>query len=764
MTDPQEIWKTKMRDKVFHTPKSTSSIGTNLSLLAQYDDMIRMTQPPLINLTDLKALIGLIENFDKCRVNWQQTIEDNQQKDRYIEKLEDDAKQMQIRWDRIKRAYAREIKEKDNLQKCYDNLKKKMDILRQMILEQDGQKTSQIFNQTMAQAKSTSSLISILEHVDTLLPPNDGDESDDGLLFDKSDDSIDCNRTFKTSKNNQQIPSAPPLPSSSSSENPAKSTTRQTKLSTMISRSRIETIAEVSDEKDASDESLLNVGFCMLPDTTQVKKSNILQTPASTTAITEKNDKFLKPSMRSISEAATAKSLNRNPSKQLSRTITMLRNAQTTRLEAERLGSRSHRFSEKKAFKTVICTVCNKSIGFCSSYGVCTECRGSCHNRCRDKLPKPCLPYMSTNTSIKKMIALTGDSRMVGGKFLIIGDFVPDSVRPCVPPLLIHCCNEIDRRIRLDMEDINRNDDSSVIGLYRISGTDMETRELRRKILKSEFGMPNLSAIISVHTICGVVKMFLRDLDDSLISRIMWNDFYRASVHIVQTSVKSLHHQFNKPIDSGVDDNGSSGDNEHDDDDDDMNSPTMVLKRVICQLPLPNRDSLAFLILHLRNVANAERVTKMTRQALCNIFAPTIVGSSEFRQLSAEAMQREIPKQINVMQALFEVDEAFWRGILTEQNFCPFKEKSDQYCRKSLCSSEEQADFCAKLARISSSNLKDLLNSKDNAGDDDDDDTKSDRRNRVLPGMNSCIVTTGRLNTTAINRRSIIHNLKDSLY
>lgn len=96
--------------------------------------------------------------------------------------------------------------------------------------------------------------------------------------------------------------------------------------------------------------------------------------------------------------------------------------------------------------------------------------------------------------------------------------------------------------------------------------------------------------------------------------------------------------------------------------------------------------------------------------------------------------------------------------------FCLFIEKSDQYCRKSLCSSEEQADFCAKLARISSSNLKDLLNSKDNAGDDDDDDTKSDRRNRVLPGMNSCIVTTGRLNTTAINRRSIIHNLKDSLY
>lgn len=95
-------------------------------------------------------------------------------------------------------------------------------------------------------------------------------------------------------------------------------------------------------------------------------------------------------------------------------------------------------------------------------------------------------------------------------------------------------------------------------------------------------------------------------------------------------------------------------------------------------------------------------------------------------------------------------------------------EKSDQYCRKSISSSEEQADFCAKLARISSSNLKDLLNSDDdgdnNSNNKDDDRGKPERRNRVLPGMNSCIVTTERLNTPAIKRRSVVNNLKDSLY
>ncbi|XP_046918766.2 uncharacterized protein LOC124498974 [Dermatophagoides farinae] len=764
--DPKEFLKSKMRDKISSTPKSTSSNGTNLSLLAQFDDMFRMVQPTLITKNELKSFIGLVENFDKCRIKLSQTIEENQQKDRHIKKLEDNVIQMQLRWDRIKRAYAREIKEKDSIQKSHDNLKKKMDILRKMILEMDSQKnsetkTAQILNQNIGLSKSTTSLISILEHVDTLVPQNnDDDESDDGLLFDKSDDSIDhSNKPAITIRNSQTLSSAPiptppppppppPKPSSSlSSKNCGKQTEAKRITSRMISQSRFETIAEVTDEKDSSNESVLNVGFCLMPNMSEVQKSLMKKEPTLTT---NDNDKFLKPTMRSLSEAAR-QSLNRQPSTSLTRTLTMLRNAQATRLDADRLASRPHRFVDKKAFKTIMCTVCNKNIGFCCSYGVCIECRGVCHNRCRDKLPKPCLPYMSTNLSIKKMIAFTGDSRRVGGKFLIIGDFVPDSVRPCIPPLLIHCCNEIDRRICLALEDSRTKDDSSVIGVYRISGTDQETRELRRKILKAEFGMPNLSTIISVNTICGVVKMFLRDLDDSLISRIMWNDFYRASVHIVQTSVKSSHS--NKPLDSGVDDD--VGDN-------DMNSPIMVLKRVICQLPLPNRDSLAFLFLHLQNVAKAELVTKMNRQALANIFAPTIVGSSEFRQPSAEAMQREIPKQINVMQALFEVDEAFWRGILSEQDFCPFKEKTEQYGRKSISSSEDQADFCAKLVGISSSSLKDLMNPDDNGNDNDDND---ERRNRVLHGMKSCIVTTEQMNASAVTkRRSIVNNLKDSLY
>lgn len=60
--DPKEILKSKMRNKISSTPKSTSSNGTNLSLLAQFDDMFRMVQPTLITKNELKCKFKLFNS------------------------------------------------------------------------------------------------------------------------------------------------------------------------------------------------------------------------------------------------------------------------------------------------------------------------------------------------------------------------------------------------------------------------------------------------------------------------------------------------------------------------------------------------------------------------------------------------------------------------------------------------------------------------------------------------------------------------------
>jgi Rac GTPase-activating protein 1 len=52
-----------------------------------------------------------------------------------------------------------------------------------------------------------------------------------------------------------------------------------------------------------------------------------------------------------------------------------------------------------------------------------------------------------------------------------------------------------------------------------------------------------------------------------------------------------------------------------------------ALLQAVADLPQPNRDTLAFLVLHLRRVADC-RQNKMTISNLAKILGPTVVGYS----------------------------------------------------------------------------------------------------------------------------------------
>lgn len=65
---------------------------------------------------------------------------------------------------------------------------------------------------------------------------------------------------------------------------------------------------------------------------------------------------------------------------------------------------------------------------------------------------------------------------------------------------------------------------------------------------------------VDVHVLCGVVKDFLRSLQDSLITKALWNDFVSACEE----------------------------------------NDIQKIKAKISELPQPNRDTLAFMMLHLQ--------------------------------------------------------------------------------------------------------------------------------------------------------------------
>ena len=204
--------------------------------------------------------------------------------------------------------------------------------------------------------------------------------------------------------------------------------------------------------------------------------------------------------------------------------------------------NRKHQFVQKNKYNRETCGVCGKRIKFGKVCLVCRECRAVCHPECGDQVPVPCVPTGSvTKTPSKSALSRGGQ----------LSDHVPPT-SPMVPAIIVHCINEIDRRGLAE------------VGIYRVPGSEREVKDLREKFLVGK-GCPNLSQY-DVHTLTGVVKDFLRGLREPVITASMWSVFTTAATNPDVTDAMS------------------------------------ELFQAISELPQPNRDTLAFIMLHLQRV------------------------------------------------------------------------------------------------------------------------------------------------------------------
>ncbi|XP_077504222.1 rac GTPase-activating protein 1-like isoform X5 [Amblyomma americanum] len=267
---------------------------------------------------------------------------------------------------------------------------------------------------------------------------------------------------------------------------------------------------------------------------------------------------------------------------------------------AGRLMSREHTFCPKTVIKSETCGPCGKRIKFYRTAYKCNRCRSVCHPECRDKVPLPCFPTSQTPTQ--------GGTAGCRGS---LSDYVP-STPPMVPALVIHCIQEVEKRGLHD------------VGLYRIPGSEREVRELREQFERGK-GIPNMSRA-DIHAVCGVLKDFLRSLRECLITKSLWQTFVDAA------QLKDGNRM-------------------------------CATWEAIQQLPQPNRDTLAALMLHLKNVACHEEV-KMPVTNLARVFAPTIVGFSTADTAAVTSLLAETELQTQVMLALFAVPEDYWEDFL----------------------------------------------------------------------------------------------------
>jgi len=264
---------------------------------------------------------------------------------------------------------------------------------------------------------------------------------------------------------------------------------------------------------------------------------------------------------------------------------------------------RDHKFIQKNCYKTENCGPCGKRIKFSKVCYKCSECRAVAHPECRTSVPMPCVPVGSAQKT---------PGGRGGHGHRVLADLVP-LCTPMVPAVLVHTVNEIEAR---GLEET---------GLYRVPGAESQVRQLGDKFNQGK-GCPNLSQV-DVHVLCGTIKDFFRSLKEPLIPTSMWAQFNQAA---------------NSP---------------------DMTDGEVQLYQAVSELPQPNRDTLAFFMVHLQKVATST-AARMNVSNLGKILGPTIVGYH-----SLDPKPEDILKEVGLIQCTMErllnIDGGYWATFLS---------------------------------------------------------------------------------------------------
>ncbi|XP_050077247.1 rac GTPase-activating protein 1 [Anopheles maculipalpis] len=286
---------------------------------------------------------------------------------------------------------------------------------------------------------------------------------------------------------------------------------------------------------------------------------------------------------------------------------------------------RQHDLVGRTFISSDTCNQCQERIRFGSSGLRCRECKALFHGYCREKISFPCVPQSQTK-NVRRGTASTATAANNGGPATpqasgainCLEDYCPSS-SPRIPALIVHCVSEIENRGLTE------------VGLYRMSGSEREVRALKEKFLRGKT-IPTLGQI-DVHVLCSCIKDFLRTLREPLIPCALLGEFSSA---VTGSSSPNSDHRTREQ-----------------------------LCQLIERLPAPNRDTLAFLMLHFQRVALSEQA-KMPIDNLARVFAPTIVGYSRI-DLDMNAMCAETYVQFSIVQAMLQIHTDYWSQFILLQ-------------------------------------------------------------------------------------------------
>ncbi|NXP05798.1 RGAP1 protein, partial [Thinocorus orbignyianus] len=264
-------------------------------------------------------------------------------------------------------------------------------------------------------------------------------------------------------------------------------------------------------------------------------------------------------------------------------------------------GVKLHDFVSKTVIKPESCVPCGKRVKFGKISLRCRDCRVVAHPECRDRCPLPCIPTGAGTP------ARAGEGTLM--------DFVP-STPPMIPSLVVHCVNEIEQRGLRET------------GLYRVPGCDRTVRELREKFLRTR-NVPLLSKVDDIHAVCGLLKDFLRSLKEPLLTFRLNKTFMEAAEIL------------------------------------DEDNSVAAMYQAVGELPQANRDTLAFLMMHLQRVAQSPE-TKMDVANLAKVFGPTLVAHA-VPDPDPMTLLQDTKRQPKVVERLLLLPMDYWSQLMVAE-------------------------------------------------------------------------------------------------
>ncbi|XP_061160804.1 rac GTPase-activating protein 1 isoform X2 [Syngnathus typhle] len=280
-----------------------------------------------------------------------------------------------------------------------------------------------------------------------------------------------------------------------------------------------------------------------------------------------------------------------------------------------------HDFLSKTVIRPEMCLPCGKRIRFGRMALKCRSCRLLSHPECKAKCIQMCAaPRPAAAEATVRMTSVRG--RSAAARVHVSAPQVPlealaPSKPPRIPPLLVECVKEIERRGLQER------------GLYRVPGGERQVKDLRQRLTTATAPPPRLSEVSDIHVLCGVLKDFLRKLKEPLLTFKLHRNFTAASEMSDQQK--------------------SSG----------------AMFRAIAELPKPNRDTLAFLMLHLHKVMRSPQC-QMDRNNLARVFGPTLMGHA-LSDPSPSTIVRDTNIQPKVIAHFLSFPEDYWRRVLVDQ-------------------------------------------------------------------------------------------------